>query len=164
MEKIRIVKDGLCLAVGTAGGLISAAVGGWSGALTTLIIFMAIDYITGLIVAGVFHRSEKTPDGTLESRAGWKGLIRKGMSLLVVLIACRLDLLIGTHIIRDSVVIAFVVNEVISITENAGLMGVPIPKIITSAIHVLKEEADKGPVQIEKLSGDKEGDQDDDAV
>jgi toxin secretion/phage lysis holin len=164
MEKIRFVKDGLCLAVGTAGGLISAAVGGWSGALTTLIIFMAIDYITGLVVAGVFHRSEKTPDGTLESRAGWKGLIRKGMSLLVVLIACRLDLLIGTHIIRDSVVIAFVVNEVISITENAGLMGVPIPKIITSAIHVLKEEADKGPVQIEKLSGDKEGDQDDDAV
>lgn len=155
MDKIRVVKDGLCLAVGTAGGLISAAVGGWSGALTTLIIFMAIDYITGLVVAGIFHRSEKTPDGTLESRAGWKGLIRKGMSLLVVLIACRLDLLIGTHIIRDSVVVAFIANEVISITENAGLMGVPIPKVITSAIHVLKHEADKAPAQIEKLSGDK---------
>lgn len=155
MEKIRIVKDGLCLAVGTAGGLISAAVGGWSGALTTLIIFMAIDYITGLVVAGVFHRSEKTPDGTLESRAGWKGLIRKGMSLLVVLIACRLDLLIGTHIIRDSVVVAFIANEVISITENAGLMGVPIPQVITSAIHVLKEQAEKAPSKIEKPSGDK---------
>lgn len=147
--KIHIVKDTLLLVVGAVGAFISAAFGGWDAALTTLIIFMVIDYITGIIVAAVFHKSEKTPDGTLESRVGWKGLCRKGVSLLVVLIACRLDLLMGTSFIRDTVVIGFVANETLSIIENAGLMGVPIPRVIVSAIHVLKEKADAGADKIE---------------
>lgn len=105
-------------------------------------IFMAIDYITGLIVAGVFHNSGKTENGALESRAGWKGLCRKGVSLLVVLVACRLDLITGTNFIRDAVVIAFVANETISIVENAGLMGINIPPAITAAIEVLKKKSD----------------------
>lgn len=67
---------------------------------------MGADYVTGLIVAGVFHTSEKTENGTLESRAGWKGLCRKGVTLLVVLVACRLDLMMGSNFIRDAVVIA----------------------------------------------------------
>lgn len=149
MNRIHIVKDGLCAALGALGAFISAFYGGWSAALTTLVIFMIIDYLTGMIVAGVFHKSEKTPDGTLESRVGWKGLCRKGVSLLVVLIACRLDLMIGTNFIRDTVVIAFVVNETLSIIENAGLMGVPIPRVIVSAIHVLKEKADANADKIE---------------
>ena len=111
--------------------------------LTTLVIFMALDYLTGLIVAGVFHNSEKTQQGTLESRAGWKGLCRKGVTLLIVLVACRLDLVIGSNFIRDAVVIAFVANETISIVENAGLMGIPIPSAITRAIEVLKNKAEQ---------------------
>jgi toxin secretion/phage lysis holin len=92
----------------------------------------------------VFHKSEKTANGTLESRAGWKGLCRKGVTLLIVLVACRLDLLIGSNFIRDAVVIAFVVNESLSIVENAGLMGVPIPPVIMKGIEVLKNKSDKG--------------------
>ena len=110
--------------------------------MTTLAIFMAIDYITGLLVAGVFHTSEKTETGGLESRAGWKGLIRKGVTLLMVLIACRVDMLLNVNYIRDGVVIAFCVNEVISIIENAGLMGVPIPKILSNAIELLRKKGD----------------------
>lgn len=128
--------------IGMVGGFISNLFGGWSAALTTLLIFMAIDYITGLMVAGVFKNSTKTKTGALESRAGFKGLCRKGVTLFVVLVATRLDLIIGSNYIRDAVVIAFVANETISIIENAGLMGVPVPKIITKAIDVLKQKSD----------------------
>lgn len=82
------MKEYFCTAVGLIGGAIASLYGGWDAALQTLIICMAVDYITGLIVAGVFHASPKTKTGTLESRAGWKGLCRKGMSLLIVLVAC----------------------------------------------------------------------------
>ena len=128
--------------IGVIGGFIASLFGGWDAALVTLIIFMAIDYITGLIVAGVFHNSEKTANGALESRAGWKGLCRKGVTLLVVLVACRLDLVMGSNFIRDAVIIAFVANETISIIENAGLMGIPIPAAILRAIEILKNKAE----------------------
>lgn len=128
--------------LGCVGGMVASLFGGWDAALVTLLIFMGIDYVTGLIVAGVFHTSEKTENGALESRAGWKGLCRKGGTLLVVLVACRLDLMMGSNFIRDAVVIAFVANETISIIENAGLMGIPIPAVITRAIEVLKKKAE----------------------
>ena len=75
----------------------------------------------------VFHASPKSRTGALESRAGWKGLIRKGETLLIVLVACRLDAVMATSFVRDAVVIGFICNETISIVENAGLMGLPIP-------------------------------------
>lgn len=128
--------------IGVVGGGIAALFGGWDAALITLMIFMGIDYLTGLIVAGVFHNSEKTENGTLESHAGWKGLCRKGVALFVVLVACRLDLILGSNFIRDAVVIAFIANETISIIENAGLMGIPIPSVIVKAIEVLKKKAE----------------------
>ncbi len=134
------MKIKILMGLGVFGGFISSLFGGWDAALSTLIIFMAIDYITGLIVAGVFHKSPKTESGSLESKAGWKGLCRKGMTIFVVLIACRLDLLIGTNFVRDTVIIAYVVNETISIIENAGLMGLPIPEAIIKAIDVLKKK------------------------
>lgn len=137
------LKSIILTCIGTIGGGIAALFGGWTSAMTTLIIFMIIDYITGLIVAGVFKKSGKSENGALESRAGFKGLCRKGMILLILLVACRLDLALGTSYIKDAVCIAFVVNETLSIIENAGLMGVPIPAVITKAIDVLKSKEEK---------------------
>lgn len=137
------MKDGICTAIGVVGSTIASFFGGFDAALITLFIFMCVDYMTGLIVAGVFHKSEKTENGALESRAGWKGLCRKGVSLLVVLVACRLDMIMGSNFIRDATVIAFIANETISIIENAGLMGVPIPSVITKAIEVLKKKSER---------------------
>lgn len=137
-----MMKNGICTAIGVVGSVIASLFGGWDAALVTLVIFMAIDYVTGLLVAGVFHNSGNTENGALESRAGWKGLCRKCITLLMVLVATRLDLVTGTNFIRDAVVIAFIANETISIVENAGLMGINIPPAITSAIEVLKKKSD----------------------
>lgn len=136
-------KTAICSIIGVIGGMIASAFGGWDAALTTLVLFMVIDYISGLTVAGVFHASRKTESGTLESRAGWKGLCRKGMTLLFVLIAHRLDLVIGVSYIRDTVIIGFIANELISIVENVGLMGIPLPSVITKAIDVLTKKGDE---------------------
>lgn len=135
-----MTKNILISIIGVIGSAIASAFGGWTTGLTTLVIFMAIDYITGLIVAGVFHKSTKTETGTLESRAGFKGLCRKGAMLLVVLVAYRLDLAVGTAYIKDAVIIAFIANEAISIIENAGLMGVPMNDTIKNAIDVLQRK------------------------
>ncbi len=136
------MKRVICTVVGMVGGFIASLFGGWSTGLVTLLIFMSIDYLSGLIVAGVFHNSPKTGTGTLESRAGWKGLCRKCMTLLFVLIAYRLDLALGINYIRDSVILGFMTNELISIVENAGLMGLPLPAVITKAIDVLTKKAE----------------------
>lgn len=138
--------------VGLIGGYISSLFGGWDSALTTLVIFMAIDYATGLMVAGIFKNSGKTKNGALESRAGFKGLCRKGVMMLIVLVACRLDLVIGSNFVRDACTVTLIANETISIVENAGLMGVPIPKVIVKAIEVLKSKAeeDEGREESEK--------------
>ena len=137
------MKNVICAIFGIIGGFIANAFGGWSAALTTLLIFMGVDYLSGLILAGVFHASPKSEDGTLESYAGWKGLVRKGMTLLIVLIGARLDLMLGVNYIRDAMVIAFCVNELLSIIENMGLMGVPMPEILTNAIEMLKRKSEK---------------------
>lgn len=140
------MKNGICTGIGIIGGFITSLFGGWDAGLTTLLLFMIIDYASGLIVAGIFHNSNKTESGTLESRAGWKGLCRKCMTLLFVLIAYRLDLAIGVDYIRDAVIIGFIANELISIVENAGLMGIPLPAVIKNAIDILKR---KGEVENE---------------
>ena len=134
------MKNSFCAIIGMCGSVIASAFGGWSASLTTLLIFMLIDYLTGIVVAGVFHKSTKTANGGLESKAGMKGLFRKCTVLLFVLIGYRLDIAVGTTYIRDAVCIAFMVNELISIVENAGLMGLPIPSVITNAIEVLKQK------------------------
>jgi toxin secretion/phage lysis holin len=134
------MKNMICTSIGVAGSIVASFFGGWTASLTTLLIFMAIDYVSGLIVAGVFHNSPKTETGTLESRAGLKGLIRKFYMLLFVLIGHRLDVAVGTTYIRDAVCIAFMANELLSIVENAGLMGLPIPAVITNSIDILKKK------------------------
>ena len=137
------MKEFYCTLVGILGGFIAYHFGGWNAALSALVIFMTIDFISGLVVAGVFKKSSKTKNGALESKAGFKGICKKFMMLLLVAIGYRLDLLIDTTYIKDSVCIAFIANELISIIENAGIMGIPIPKVITNAIDVLKGKGDK---------------------
>ena len=143
MKEVRYMrlKTEICTSIGAVGSVIAAAFGGWDAALQTLLIFMGIDFVSGLIVAGVFKRSGKSETGALESRAGGKGLCRKGMTLLFVLIAARLDIVIGTSYIRDAVCIGFMANELISIVENAGLMGIPLPVVIQKAIDILTNKS-----------------------
>lgn len=134
------IKNMILAILGVIGSVIAHYLGGWDTALQTLVLFMVLDYITGLIVAGVFHSSEKSQSGALESRAGFKGLIKKGMILLIVLVAARLDVVMNTDVVRNAVIIAFIANESISIIENAGIMGVPIPKALRNAIEVLQNQ------------------------
>ena len=135
MEKV-----GIFSTIGMIIAWIAEAFGGWDDAMTTLVICMLIDYVTGLMVAGLFRKSNKTADGGLESRAGWKGLARKFSTLLLVLVAVRIDMVLGTTYICNAVVFSFMANELLSIVENVGLMGVPLPKVITEAITLLNKK------------------------
>lgn len=136
-----MMKNWICTTIGIIGGAITTFMGGWDMGVMTLVVCMGTDYIFGLIVAGVFHASRKTKTGRLESHIGWKGLFRKICTLMLVGIGSMLDRYLGMDFLRDAIVIAFIVNEVISIVENLGLMGVPIPKKIKDAIEVLKTKA-----------------------
>ena len=127
---------------GVVGAFIAHAFGGWSAALATLLIFMAIDLISGCLLAAVFHASPKSKGGALESKAMAKGLVRKGMALLVVLIGARLDIMLDIDYVRDGIVVAFCVSELLSILENMGLMGVPMPAVLTNAIDILKSKSE----------------------
>ena len=136
------IKNGVLGALALAGSLAAQVLGGWDTALQTLVIFMAVDYVTGILVAAVFHRSGKTERGTLDRRAGFKGLCNKGAMLLTVLVAARLDVLLGGTYARTAVILFFVGNEGLSILENLGLMGAPLPQVLLSALEALKKEAD----------------------
>lgn len=137
------MKNYMIAAAAAAGTTIATALGGWDAGLQTLVVFMAIDYISGLAVAGIFKKSKNSERGTLSSKCSWQGLIKKCMQLLMVLIAYRLDVLIGMEIyfVRTAVIIAFISNELISIIENAGLMGIPIPDKLRKSIDVLNAKS-----------------------
>ncbi len=137
------MKESFSAAVGVSAGVISWLVGGFDTPVLALVICMGVDYLTGLIVAGVFHQSPKTSGGGLDSRVGWKGLARKFVTLLMVIIANLADLLLALHYVRDAVIIGFCANECISILENAGLMGIRIPAALTRAIEELQEGEEK---------------------
>ncbi|MBO4692791.1 MAG: phage holin family protein [Clostridia bacterium] len=133
-------KELISAAAGTVAAALSKLFGGFDSAMITLLIFMAADYISGILLAAVFRKSPKSKSGALESRAGFKGLVRKGITLIIVMLAFRLDEITNQGFIADGVIIAFITNEAISITENAALIGVPLPKVLTRAIDVLKTE------------------------
>lgn len=137
------MKERICALIGVVGGAAASALGGWDTGLQALILLMTMDYAAGLLVAGVFHSSPKTPSGRLESRAGWKGLCRKCATLLMVLLGSQMDLLLGVRCIRESVIIGFCANEAISMLENAGLMGLPIPKALKNAIDILTKQEEQ---------------------
>lgn len=140
MENVNTVKTTVLTVIGVIGSFIAKLFGGWTSDLVTLVIMMAIDFVMGLLIAAVWKRSGKSESGALSSWSAWKGLCRKCISLLFVLIAYRLDLVIGVDYIRTAVIIGFIANELISIVENAGIMGVPIPSMITKAIDLLRNK------------------------
>lgn len=135
------MKELICTTAGIIGAAIAGLFGGWDAALITLLIFMGIDYILGVIVAAC-GKSPKSETGKLSSAIGWKGLAKKCVSLLLVLVAVRLDILLGTSYIRDGVCIAFCCNELLSILENAGLMGVPLPGVLQNAVELLQKKGE----------------------
>jgi len=136
------MKHMICTVTGLTGSIIASLFGGFDAGLVSLLIFMLIDYISGLVVAGVFKKSPKTKSGALESRAGLKGLCRKCMILLCVLVGHRLDIVTGATYIKDAIVIAFMANELISIIENLGLMGINLPTVLIKAVDILQNTAD----------------------
>ena len=135
------MKTQICTVIGAVGGVVTAAIGGWDASMQLLVLAMVIDYITGILVAGVWHKSAKSANGALESRAGFKGLIRKGCILAMVLIAHYMDMAIGTQYIRDALVIGFAANEIISTLENLSLMGVQYPQIIQKALDIMQDKS-----------------------
>lgn len=144
MDRIVLIKDAVLFGLAAVGSVLANMFGGWDVALQVLIFFMAADYLTGLVVAGVFKRSPKSETGALESRAGLKGLFRKGGILLVVLVAVWLDRLLGAAYVRTAVCLFFVANEGISILENLGLMGVPLPPFMKKMLEAMRDKASAG--------------------
>ncbi len=124
--------------IGGVGGIMANLLGGWSEDLKTLLLFMAVDFFMGLAIAAFWKKSNKSQSGALSSTSAWMGIMKKGGTLLVILVANRLDIMMGMDYIRTTTIIAFIVNEVISITENIAIMGIPLPGVITKAIDVLK--------------------------
>lgn len=136
------MKDWVGALVGIVAGTLSWLVGGFDTPILALVICMGVDYATGLIVAGVFHTSPKTSGGGLDSRVGWKGLARKFVTLLIVVVANLADLMLELGYLRDAVIAGFCANECISILENAGLMGIRIPKALAAALEKLSQEGE----------------------
>lgn len=145
MESVAYIKAFICTAFGGIVGWIVNMIGGWSEDLTTLLVFMAVDFFMGVVIAAVWKKSPKSETGALSSWSAFKGLVRKGVSLLVILIAYRLDVTLGVNYIRTAVIIAFIANEGISILENLGIMGVSYPEAVKKALDILASKAnDKG--------------------
>lgn len=143
LEKLNYIKLFAMTVIGGVGGWIIELFGGWTEDLTTLLIFMGVDYFLGLLIAGFWKKSNKSETGTLSSWSAWKGLCKKGVSLLVVLIAHRLDLTLSLSYIKTAVIIAFIANEGLSIMENLGIMGVPFSPVIQNAIEILIKRSEK---------------------
>lgn len=134
------MKELVCSVIGMAGAAAAWAFGGWDTALAALIICISIDYISGSVVALVFHKSQKSETGAYNSAYGWKGLCKKGLMLLFVVVAVQADRLLGADYVRDAVCIGFCANEILSIVENLGLAGVPLPQAVIKALEQLQNK------------------------
>ena len=109
--------------------------GSWDLALQVLIIFMVLDYVTGVIYAYI--------NKMLNSEVGFKGLIKKCMILAVLIVAVELDRMLGntgTWVFRTLVAYFYIANEGISLLENISNLGVPIPNKIRNALEQLNKD------------------------
>ncbi|MGA5663703.1 phage holin family protein [Bacillus bombysepticus] len=128
----------------TFGGFCGYFLGGWDTTLKVLVIMAAIDYITGVIAAGF--------NGKLKSKVGFKGIAKKVVLFILVGAAAQLDTVLGSNnAIREATIFFFMGNELLSLLENAGRMGIPLPQALTNAVEILggkqKQEESKGEVK-----------------
>lgn len=128
------MKEYLCAILSTLGYLLIYLLGGWDIAIQCLVIAIALDYVSGITRAFVTK--------TLSSRIGFQGLLKKIGLLLIVMLGTLIDRVTGnTGAIRTLVIYYFVANEGLSILENLGQAGVPIPPAIKKALKVLRKES-----------------------
>lgn len=138
------VKNGILAALAAVGSWIANSLGGWDASMQVLVALMVADYLTGVLVAAVWHKSSKSSSGTLNSVAGFKGILKKCAILLLVWIGVLLDQALSSAYARTAVVLFFIGNEGISLLENLGLMGVPFPAFLRRALEALRDQGDKG--------------------
>ena len=139
-----VLKNGALAVIAACGSFLAHALGGWDAAMQVLVALMVADYITGVLLAAVWHKSTKSQSGALDSKAGFKGLLKKCMIFVLIMIGVLLDHAMGTEYIRMAVVLFFIGNEGISLLENLGLMGVPYPEFLHRALEALHEQGDQG--------------------
>jgi toxin secretion/phage lysis holin len=133
MERLDVIFKGT---LAGAGGLVGFLWGEWSALLQILLAFTVIDYITGIIASGA--------EGKLSSRIGFKGIAKKVMIFALVAVGHLIDKALGDgHVFRDGIVFFYLGNELLSILENAGRTGLPVPQQIKNAVHVLKGKGEK---------------------
>ena len=137
------IKNIILIGISAIGSFLSGFLGGVDSMLTVLLIFMAVDYVTGVAVAMFFHNSTKTESGGASSKEGFKGIVRKMCILMLVGIAHCLDAVMGFEYMRMLAILFFVGNEGISILENMGLMGVQYPRVIKDALEVIKDKGEQ---------------------
>lgn len=119
--------------IGVLGGFCSYLLGGWDILIATIIIFMILDYITGISASWITK--------SWSSEIGYKGLLKKGMIIVMIIISVRLDNLLGDDMLfRNVVTFFYISNEGISIIENCGNLGLPIPQKIRDVLEQLKED------------------------
>lgn len=125
-------------------GAVAGAFGGFDPVFRVLLACMVVDYVSGVVVA-VMGRSSKTASGGLDSKIGARGIAKKGLMLLVVLVAALLDSALGTEqqIFRSAVIWFYVANEALSILENMALANVPFPRKLLDALEQIRQRSSK---------------------
>lgn len=126
------------------GSTVAQALGGWDMTLKVLVGFMLLDYVTGWLVAALWHKSGKSETGALSSRAGFKGIIKKCAILALVWMGWMLDRVTESSFVRTAVCLFFVANEGLSILENTAVMGVPYPAFVKNMLDAMRQAGDKG--------------------
>ncbi len=121
------------------------ALGGWDAALGLMFLLMALDVLSGVIVAGM-RRSGRTVGGGFLSSAFFLGLTRKLLMVLLVILGTALDGLLGTQICRVSIIGFYAANEAFSVIENAAVMGVPFPKGVLLILERYRDRMDQSGV------------------
>ena len=134
----------MSIVTGAIGSLLINLIGKPTDDLIILIVLMIVDLIVGFLISAIWQKSTKTDSGKLSSSVMFKGIVKKFLTLVIVVIAYQLDILLAMNVIRHIVIIAFIVEEVLSITENIAITGIKIPTIITKALDVLEKEVKSG--------------------
>lgn len=138
------LKPYFLLAAAGVGGAIAQALGGWDMGLQALCVLMVADYLTGLAVAALWHKSNKSSSGALDSKAGFRGIAKKVTILILVWSGAMIDRWTGNDFLRDMICIFYIGNEGLSLLENTALMGVPYPQCVKNALEVLRQQGDAG--------------------